>query len=261
MEESSTSVQVVCLSDILEHSLTETAYRALRQSHKESSSIMTGIIARIVSLFTQKKPNTSTQDAPDFQDEKLADLLNGKFPDLTIEQAAHKIVHVLFGADDHDFDYTAEIDDVAHQAGGWSVWLASEVRAVIGRELVSRRVFGCVLASAYDEAHERATVFEEFSVGQTCAPDIFEALHTVGVLVILAPWVVELLGFAEHGIVKGNLLITSYRKTVSEDTDTDVDLGSWASSWYTTYREFLPSEFLFFYLWKLGMEWDQKSAL
>lgn len=125
---------------------------------------------------------------------------------LNCEEAASRIVNALFEANKDDYSLIAliaHIDSIAHQAGGWSEWLANMIRQGIEGALQVGKEMNAAMAAAYAKACEAARVFEHFAEDHPLATAVFVTLIAIGVLVILAPYVVEMLGFAELGPLEG----------------------------------------------------------
>ncbi len=160
---------------------------------------MNDIISAIFPCVIRRKPWLSDS-------EKSALLLNNeKIAHLTCEEAADQIVNVLFEAKDGGSTLIAQIDGIAHQAGGWSEWLAEQIRKGIEEALMAGKEMDTVLAAAYEKACEAATVFEHFEKDHPIATAIFVTVIAIGVLVIVAPYVIEILGFGELGPIEGQL--------------------------------------------------------
>lgn len=131
----------------------------------------------------------------------------GKTIHLTCEEAAGRIVNALFEANEDGFPLIAHIDGIAHQAGGWSEWLADMTRKGIEIALKAGKEMNAVMAAAYAKACEAARIFEHFAKDHPLATAVFVTLIAIGVLVILAPYVLEMLGFGELGPIEGELAI------------------------------------------------------
>lgn len=62
---------------------------------------------------------------------------------------------------------------------------------------------------------------------------VYATLIALGVLALLMPWVLEILGFGELGPIE----------------------GSFTAAWQRTYARYVPKETLFGYFQRLGMKW------
>ena len=86
----------------------------------------------------------------------------------------------------------------------------------------------------------------------------------LGVLVALTPYLLEMLGFAELGIVRGKSLTPILYQTNQSpewrrrlDRANCVTSGSWAALWQARYAGFVPKGSLFSFLQRMGMVWGK----
>lgn len=130
--------------------------------------------------------------------------------------AAEQIVHLLrtFPNKTDNASLRAKIDNIAHQqGGGWSEWLADRIRQGIEAVLLLleneelERVMGPAMRDAYARACDAAEVFEGFVKEHPIATAVFVTVLAIGILVVLAPWVLEVLGFGELGPVEGEFFL------------------------------------------------------
>lgn len=90
-----------------------------------------------------------------------------------------------------------------HQAGGWSEYLAAKILAALETVLRAGKDLGPALSAAYERACEAAKGIPGFAADHPLATAVFCTVVALGVLVVLAPYVLEILGFAELGPVEG----------------------------------------------------------
>ena len=161
---------------------------------------MADILGVIFPCITRREPWLSNFNKTSlFQyDEKNAHV--------SCEEAADRIVNALFEFNEGGPALVAHIDDIARQAGGWSQWLAEQIRKGMEVALKAGKEMNAALAAAYDKACEAATVFKHFAKDHPFATTIFVTVIAIGVLVILAPYVIEMLGFGELGPIEGELV-------------------------------------------------------
>lgn len=126
---------------------------------------------------------------------------------LTVDEAAARIVNALFQIKKEGSSTNSYINDVVIQAGGWSQWLADKVRQGIEAALQAGKEMSAVMAAAYDKACEAAKVFEHFAEDHPLATAVFVTVIAIGVLVVLAPYVIEILGFGELGPIEGEIAL------------------------------------------------------
>lgn len=82
-------------------------------------------------------------------------------------------------------------------------------------------------------ASDAATQSRNAAVGFAADHPAYAVLIALGILALLTPWVLEILGFAELGPIE----------------------GSFAAAWQRTYAGYVPKNALFGYFQRLGMKW------
>ena len=97
----------------------------------------------------------------------------------------------------------ATIRSLVHQAGGWSEYLATKILTALEAVLKAGKQMNAAMQEAYDKACEAAKKIEGFAADHPIATAVFCTVIALGVLVVLAPYVVELLGFGEVGPIEG----------------------------------------------------------
>ncbi|KAI1857103.1 hypothetical protein JX265_011304 [Neoarthrinium moseri] len=121
-----------------------------------------------------------------------------------------KVVNILRSADERGFTLSKQIDD-AIGVEGWTEWVAERVLEVIegvlkeGREKMAQ-----AMVEAYDKASEAANAVFHFAKDHPVITAVLLTIIAIGVLTILAPVIVEALGFAELGPVEGITSNSSY---------------------------------------------------
>ena len=129
------------------------------------------------------------------------------YPTITVEDAATSIVSIIQNADEAGRSLHNDIQSIVHQAGGWSEYLAKHVLWGLEAVLRAGKEMNAVLKEAYDKACEAAKAIEGFAAEHPVATAVFCTIVALGVLVIVAPYVIETLGFwvgfAEEGPVAG----------------------------------------------------------
>lgn len=111
-------------------------------------------------------------------------------------------------------------------ANGWS----DSIAQAILRGLNDAISAGAEMARPATDALAKA---KEAAVGFAEEHPVYATLLALGVLAILLPWVLEVLGFGELGPIA----------------------GSFAARWQTTYAGYVPRGALFTYFQRLGMKW------
>ena len=86
---------------------------------------------------------------------------------------------------------------------GWSEYLATKILSALEAVLKAGETMNTEMQDAYDKACEAAKGFEGFAAEHPVATAVFCTVIAIGILMVLAPYAVELLGFGELGLVEG----------------------------------------------------------
>ena len=107
-------------------------------------------------------------------------------------------------ADKNGPSLRATIQSLVHTAGGWSEYLAKKVVAALEAVLKAGEPLNAAMQEAYDKAYEALRMTEGFAADH---PAVFWTVLALGLLVVLAPYAVEWLGFCagfgELGPIEG----------------------------------------------------------
>ena len=126
---------------------------------------------------------------------------------ISCEQAASSIVSAMVDADKNDRSLDVTIKSLVHQAGGWSNWLASKIVEGLAKFLEAEAPMNAAMRNAYDKACEEAKKMGVFAADHPVLTAVFFTVIAMGILVVLAPYVVEWLGFwvgfGEEGPIAG----------------------------------------------------------
>ena len=128
---------------------------------------------------------------------------NDKKPDPATNVTANFIVAAMLDADKKGRSLDLKIRSRVHEEGGWSEYLAKKVLAALKAVLKGGEHMNVAMEEAHTKACEAAKVFEGFAADHPYATAVFVTVIALGVLAILAPYVLEMLGFAELGPVEG----------------------------------------------------------
>lgn len=124
-------------------------------------------------------------------------------PGLCNDEAAMSIVSAMVDADKTGTSLDITIQSLVHQAGGWSEYLAKKILAGLEAVLKSGEQMNAAMQEACDKACEAAKILEEFAADHPVATAVFCTVIAIGVLVVLAPYALEWLGFGELGPTEG----------------------------------------------------------
>lgn len=129
----------------------------------------------------------------------------------THEKIAVDVVNVLLCAEKHGKDLKKQLDESVGTLG-WSEVLAKRIlNTLVGAIREGRDRMGPAFAKAYDDAVTEAdSLFHQLVQDARDHPlelaaTVLITIIAIGVLVVLAPYVLELLGFSELGPVEGKL--------------------------------------------------------
>lgn len=161
------------------------------------------------------------QPALGFSNEKKQDLQ-------TTQSLAADILSVLYDAGTNDEYLVQRVEDVVRETG-WYESLAAAVLNGLENALKAAAPMGEAMKDAYEKAEQVAMDVWGFAKEHP----VFCAVVALGILVILAPWAVGVLGFGELGPIE----------------------GTFAAWWQSTYGGYVPAGSLFSFFQRLGMVW------
>ena len=125
------------------------------------------------------------------------DFTHEKHPQTT-ESLAADILSTLYAADANDEHLIQHLQDIIHETG-WYEDLAAAVLTGLENALKTETPMGQALKDACDKATQIVADVFEFAKEHP----VFCAVVAAGILVILAPWAIEALGFGELGPIEG----------------------------------------------------------
>ena len=177
----------------------------------QQSSSMESLLETIFPCFAIKRGiqlPTETGNYPHIS-EKAAPIspLDDEKWRLRNDDAALSIVSAMSSADENDSSLDATIQSLVHAAGGWSEYLAKKILAGLEAVLKAAEPMNAAMQDAYDKAYEALKATEGFAADHPEATAIICTVIALGVLVVLAPYVLEWLGFwlgfGELGPIEG----------------------------------------------------------
>lgn len=138
----------------------------------------------------------------------------GKKWQLSNDEAAESIVSAMLDADKIGPSLDASIQSIVHAAGGWSEYLAKKILAALEAVLKAGKQLSAAMQEAYDKAYDAFQKTEGFAADHPMATEVLCTVIALGILVVLAPYVVELLGycagFGELGPIEGKSRLLQY---------------------------------------------------
>ena len=144
--------------------------------------------------------------------------------DARTSAVASDIVNILLTGETHEAIQKRCKEQV--DTNGWSESIAKAILHGLNDAIKAGAEMAGPAADALSKAKEAAVKFAK-------EHPVFATLLALGVLAVLAPWVLEILGFGELGPIA----------------------GSFAARWQTTYSGYVPRGALFTYFQRLGMKW------
>lgn len=151
------------------------------------------------------------------------------------QEISNEVVELLRNTEKNGPALRRQISDAVGEDG----WTESIARAIVaGLEVVikdGREKIKPVLDELIDKAEDAARNVFKFPHDHPHLTAGFVTIVAIGVLVLVAPWAVEALGFAEAGPVA----------------------DSFAAWWESSYAGFIPKSSLFSFFQRLGMTWGR----
>lgn len=151
-----------------------------------------------------------SEPAPDFYPDEKHSTEYDPSP-CTHDKVAVDVVSILLRSEKHGAGLKKQLDETVRTLG-WSEMLAKRIlNALVGAITEGRDKMGPAFAKAYDDAVKEAdSVFRQLVEDARDHPlelvaTVLITVIAIGVLVVLAPYVLELLGFSELGPVAGKL--------------------------------------------------------
>ena len=158
-----------------------------------------GTAERAIQLPTETAKNLLISEKISFQPHPYG----GRKPKLSNDEAAESIVAAMMDADKAGPSLDATIGSIVHQAGGWSEYFAAKVLAALEAVLKAGKPLSAPMQEAYDKACEALKATEGFAAEHPIATGVLITVIALGILVVFAPYVLELLGFGELGPIEG----------------------------------------------------------
>lgn len=114
------------------------------------------------------------------------------------KQAASQFVDTLFSAEKNGPELHQALNEIV-QTASLKQYFARVVFETLQKAIEAARPMGIALGETYDKVVREIDGIEGFVKEHP----VMCAVIAIGILVVLAPWVIEALGFAEGGILEG----------------------------------------------------------
>lgn len=139
---------------------------------------------------------TGSTDSPDDSPVEKRAILSNDYR--TAEAIAEDVVQAILKAEKGGKDLKHTLDNIVGEYG-WTEKVAEWTLAKLEQALQETSKLGSAVKEAYDKAWEAAKAVEGFVEEHP----VFCTVIALGVLVIVAPWAIEALGFGELGPIEG----------------------------------------------------------
>jgi len=116
----------------------------------------------------------------------------------TTESLAADILSTLYAADTNDEHLIQHLQGIVHETG-WYENLGAAVLTGLENALKAEAPMGQAVKVAYEKATQVVADVLQFAKDHP----VFCAVVALGILVILAPWAIEAVGFGELGPIEG----------------------------------------------------------
>jgi hypothetical protein len=170
------------------------------------------------------------------------------------QSLAEDVLSTLYAADINDKHLMKQrLQDVVRETG-WYENLAVSVLNGLENALKEGAPMNQAMKDPYDKAVQVIRKVWGFVEGHP----LFFTLLALGILVILMPWAVEVLGFGELGPIEGMPVVVYLQGDILMRC---LLVGTFAAWWQATYRGYVPAQSLFSFFQRLGMVWASGGKL
>lgn len=132
------------------------------------------------------------------EEQPSLDFTREKHTQTFTKSLAEDILSTLYAADANDEHLVQRLQDVVRETG-WYEDLAAAVLTGLENALKAEAPLGQAMKDAYEKATQIVADVLEFAKEHP----VFCAVVALGILVILAPWAIEAVGFGELGPIEG----------------------------------------------------------
>lgn len=165
--------------------------------------------------------------------------------------AADKFVLTLLTANSSRSELCEELKSTVHTTS-WTESLATAILSRLEDALKNGAELGKTVKDALEQTLREAAEFAKDHPA-------FMTLIGLGILALIAPYVLAWLGFGEIGIVEGKYTVPQAQDDHSLlDNLANICAGSFAALWQARYAGYVPKGSLFSFFQRLGMIWKWK---
>ncbi|KZL74389.1 hypothetical protein CI238_04415 [Colletotrichum incanum] len=166
------------------------------------------------------------QQQPAFMEKQLGVITDQ--PVRSAQDAASEFIDILRTAEKGAMDLERRLKNIV-TVNSWTEELAKYILQGVEALVRHRDTIGQIVRGAMDKSTDAAESIFEFAKDHP----VFVTIIAIGILIIIAPWVLEALGFGELGPVA----------------------DTFASWWQARYVGYVPKGSLFSFFQRLGMVW------
>jgi len=183
------------------------------------------------------------------------DTTQPEMSDQRVKEIALFVTDIMMSSTKPRDDLKKQVNDIVHEEGWWREALATRILTLAVKVVEAGAPLGATMTAAYhravDEAAKILELAEDFAHEHPILTTVACVVIALGILYLLCPWVIEVLGFTELGPLAGEQMLASthFRITLL------MVLGSWAARWQVMYGGRVPVRSVFSYLQRLGMTW------
>jgi hypothetical protein len=156
---------------------------------------MASVLKAIIDCMVGSDPDSITEQLPN---EKQTIISSDS---RTAEDIAGEVIQAILNAEKDGKHLRRTLDNIVGEYG-WTEKVAEWTLAKLEEALKEASKLGPALKTAYDKTLEVAEDIEGFIKEHP----VFCTVIALGVLVIIAPWIIELLGFGELGPIEGTCI-------------------------------------------------------
>ena len=167
--------------------------RKCLQGESKPSSVTLSTTNNTEKAYLSEKPTMAYQIPP----------VNPTIKSADNDAIAAHIILTLRTAEKPGQDLQRTLTSIVHEAGGWSEAIAKRVLAALEATLQSGKNMAPALQHAFNTAIDEARKIGQFASEHPVLTGVFCTVVALGVLWLLWPAVIEMLGFGELGPIEG----------------------------------------------------------
>jgi hypothetical protein len=160
-------------------------------------SLLNGILCGLCGM-----PDDTNQFSNNTGERKLSD-----------DELAAQIVDKLYTAEKSGNALKGELQGMI-QANGWRENLAEAIVGALEAALREGRAMSVPFKEAHDKAWEEARKVEGWMDDHPVIATVIYTIIALGIATVMIPWLLEMLGFAEIGIIEGKIWLGANNRSL-----------------------------------------------